>query len=134
MPPDREILEMLARDVLGWKAEPVRYGTRYSGFPEVRTPLFIYIDDSPYIEKHDGWNPLEKIEDAWVLVEKLRLTLTPGANCWLCAHCNWWQSGETTAVGMTNHQQWVEAATAPRAICLTALTEAAIRLRLKGKK
>lgn len=65
-----------------------------------------------------------EISAAWEVAEKLHLTVTPGIRGWRAARCNWSQSGETTAVGMTNHRQWVEAETAPLAICLAAAREA----------
>lgn len=67
------------------------------------------------------------IADAWIIAENMELTVTPGHHGWRAAYCNWSQVGETTAVGMTNHQRWTVAETAPRAICLAAL-------RLRGIK
>ena len=109
----RIILQVLAREIMSWPAEPNKHGVKYG-------PLRLYNDNTPYITKHEGWNPLENIADAWMLVEQLRLTVTPHGTKWGCAHCNWSQFGETTAVGMTNGRDWYLADTAPRAISLAA--------------
>lgn len=133
---DRELLEILARHVMGWQCEELRwppdsplganrrYGIVYHGVesrakqtdPQGRSRLYLYDDDSPYIEKNEGWNPLVDIADAWMLVEKLGLTITPAATRgrWICARC---QPGRSTIhIGATGSA----ADTAPRAICLAA--------------
>lgn len=123
LPGDKQLLELLARDVMGWKLERrLDVGTDTYTVHKYG-PLQLY--NAPYRSlEHEGWNPLEDIADAWMLAEALGLTVTPtyehGESAWGCAHCNWHRSGETTAVGMTNHQDWFTAPTAPRAICLAA--------------
>jgi Phage ABA sandwich domain len=66
-----------------------------------------------------------RIDVAWELVIKFQLTVTPGYRGWKAAACNWSQSGETSAVGMTNYGVWSEAETAPLAICIAALAKTA---------
>ena len=61
------------------------------------------------------------IAAAWEVVEKMGITVTPGHNGWKAAKCNAGGSGETTWVGLTNHQEFTEADTAPLVISLCAL-------------
>lgn len=61
------------------------------------------------------------VSAAWPLVEKFGLTITPGYKCWMAAKCNAGGSGETTWVGLTNHQDFTKAETAPLAICRAVL-------------
>lgn len=84
------------------------------------------IRESAPVEPQNPWRRdlpyfSTEIDAAWKVVEKLHLTVTPMGKEWAAAYCNWSQSGETTAVGMTNNRQWSTAATAPLAICLAAL-------------
>jgi hypothetical protein len=61
------------------------------------------------------------IAAAWTIAEKRAITVTPIGTRWGAASCNFSQSGETTAVGMTNGRSWIVCDSAPRAICLAAL-------------
>jgi hypothetical protein len=110
---DQEIIASLAEKVMGWKV-------CQNGFA-VDPRFGVHALGATYPFERLGWNPLECIADAWMLAERCHLTVTPGAKGWRAQSCNWHQSGETTAVGMTNYRDWYEAETAPRAICLAAL-------------
>lgn len=61
---DEQIIELLATKVMGWTLSP--NGTLWNGPGEPGSRLQIWRED---------WNPLARIMDAWMLVEKLRKEL-----------------------------------------------------------
>ena len=69
VPSDREIIEVLARDVMKFPSKreqwAVRYGVPGGGY------LYFYDANSPYVIEHEGWNPLTSWSDAGMLVESL---------------------------------------------------------------
>lgn len=72
---DVEMIRVLAEKVMG--AIPTRderfKTTRYS--PPDRSFMFSLHDpDSPYISKHEGWNPFTSWGDAGMLLDKMRLS------------------------------------------------------------
>lgn len=111
----------LATEVMGWKITP----RSYREYTDFKRPDKCNISTWPGARGGDGlsWNPFASISDAWMLVEKLRLTVTPNhvTSGWMAAHCNWSRHGEITAVGLTNYQCWYEGPTAQEAICAAAL-------------
>lgn len=58
--PERTLLPQLG----GW--------TDNYQIPGVRTPLRIHSEDSPHIDKLEGWNPLASDVDAFMLVDRIR--------------------------------------------------------------
>jgi hypothetical protein len=132
MPAGPELDALVAEKVMGIKPRAVRPAG------EVGTaPVLVYTDNRYFA---DGCQPREQLERAlearprpystdiaaaWEVVERLRLTVTPHLDSWRAARCNWGQSGEINAVGMTNSRPWVEAETAPLAICRAALLDIA---------
>jgi hypothetical protein len=114
----RELDALIAERVCGWER------VRFTGPPDD------FYGHEPGREGNGHLVPRYStdIAAAWLVAEKLRLTVTPtwspaNGDCWQAARCNWMQSGETNAVGMTNNGQWTKGETAPLAICLAALKE-----------
>jgi len=85
----------------------------------------IYTNEWRFKRENGTWFPSchysTEISAAWEIVEKLKLTVHPTFGGWNVANCNASGSGETSWVGITNHQKWVYAETAPEAICKAAL-------------
>lgn len=79
-----------------------------------------YEEYSPPLPDNTQWRDLghysTKIDDAWAIVEKLRLTVKPRGSY------GWWAS--TGSLG------WEQADTAPLAICLAALRSHGIEVDL----
>lgn len=107
---DEQIIEKLATEVMGWKLDEGEddYG---------QSQLFWY-DNSDEIRQDESWNPLEDMNDAWMVVEKL------------------WEEGISLWVGPDpikggyavqckpverNVHDFIRAETATYAICIAAL-------------
>lgn len=71
MTKDSDLLKLAAEKVMG--ATPVRERdtTRYK-IHGSRDDLFLHDKTSPYIVKHEGWNPLTSDSDAFMLVDALQ--------------------------------------------------------------
>jgi hypothetical protein len=67
----RELTRRLAERVMGWQFERGLLGLTHMHQRADGTYLYCFLWDesSPYVAKHEGWNPLENIADAWMLVE-----------------------------------------------------------------
>lgn len=97
---------------MGWTVKKYR-------LPLEGTRIWIFRDDEPWIHL-DNWNPLENIQDAWMLVEKIQehpknigkdihieaLNGRWSVSC--CYELGWWKD-------------WVHGDTVQEAICAAAL-------------
>jgi hypothetical protein len=69
MPSDRELIVLCAEKVMGLHPECVTDGFHYRVSENCHA--FIWDSESPYIEKIEGWNPLESDADAFMLVDAM---------------------------------------------------------------
>ena len=91
---------------------------------------------SVWKDKNDEWhgyvcdfNPAENMNDAWLIAEKLRLTVTPSFDGWEVFYANASSSQrDCQYIGTTNRQKWIEHKSASKAICLCALHQLGIVL------
>ncbi|MGG3890282.1 BC1872 family protein [Metabacillus fastidiosus] len=128
---NEKINKLIAEKVMGWKVKMAMDGvTEYydnGSFCEGK-----WVEDIGICEKDnvDVFKPSEKIQDAWMAVEKLKLTVTPSFNGWRVFSAN--SSGSTRDVnwiGTTNNQEWVENENVCMAICLAALEYVGVSLK-----
>jgi hypothetical protein len=110
---DTEIIELLAREVMGWVADdPTCWKDSFGKIVAGR--------DGWSVDGVLPWNPLESIADAWMIVEKMadhhkdsfRLHSFGGKE----SQANF-KFGGSSVIGT-----YTKADTAPRAICLAALS------------
>lgn len=106
---------LVAEQVMGW-----RLGKDGHTWKDATGGIMAYLDDGPWLDAGDlPWNPSDNLDDAWEVIEKLRVQ---GVELWHLGRedslPNW------RAEFGRNHQPAlarVEGATATLAICLAAL-------------
>lgn len=113
---DRELDALVAEKVMGW--------TSRGPHPIFGTPVYATGMEDTLLPRFST-----DLAAAWIVAEKRAITVTPIGNKWGAAWCNFSQSGETTAVGMTNGRDWVVCDSAARAICLAALQAVGVYIR-----
>lgn len=75
------------------------------------------------------FKPSENMNDAWLIVQKLKLTIHPTYNGWEVFRSNTSRSErDCQYIGTTNNQKWVEHESAPMAICLFGLQTVGITI------
>lgn len=130
---DREIVERLARDVMGWEQLPagtpsgfVRFDLEHMGYAIPNDHSCFVLNESdadayvyqPNVGSFDVWKPLNRIADAWMLVERLaetprNLTFRMVAYPYSRTYANFFENEVYEEANGDNHTA--------RAICMAAL-------------
>lgn len=131
---DREIIERLSREVMGWTLETQDGGVRgardtHDTSRKARGQFYVFNDDMR--EFGNYWNPLERIDHAWMIVEKMRgrcaqidVWIRPDKPLGEFPHGCYMHSFADSAVAPPDaieDDAYAAAETAPRAICAAAL-------------
>jgi len=73
--------------------------------------------------------PSERMEDAWKVVDKLKLTITPTLKGWKSFTVNVTKSEKDREyIGTSNNQKWIEHKQPEMAICLAALEALGLKI------
>jgi hypothetical protein len=112
----REINFLIAKEVLGWELEVVEIPTTYSFYEHK-----VWCKNGKRIMSVHDFNPLVKIEDAWLVIKKIKESRFSVRNRFVAELQKEVTPEETKNRGNLIDTGWMIFFLTPKAICLAAL-------------